>query len=250
MGNIIRKNLTVKNIPGTILIIAGLCLCSAGSGRINAVQNMGGPMGVSLYPFGEILYLGTGILFLTGGTILSAVPPGPVYLLLSLISFLPVLRNLWFYPVEDGAYYILRYGQNRAGGFSPPGPWQHFTGSACVTLFLFLGLSKTFNRFFSFNPPATGGKILYRGVLLLIAGGLFILLGNLYDSFVSSLISGNITDSQRFIYSARSYLLPVGLIITVPLIRRYDRIALLLLLGALVMLILLGVTSLAFRLPF
>ena len=170
---------------GILLIVIGIFITSTAIGSINATGSMGGPMAISYSPLIELFFIGIGVLFLHFGAKLSRIPSDKLYLLISVISFLYVISNVWFYPSFEGAYYMLRYGKGSTESITLPSLWEHVTALTTVAIFMYLGLTKTFRNIFSFVPKTKLWATTYRGIIFFIATGLVLILGQMRRIFHS-----------------------------------------------------------------
>lgn len=227
---------------GLLLIVIGMFVSVASIGSIDAAKNMGGPMAISFSPLVDIFSIGVGVVLIHYGAVMLGISAGKPYLLLSVMSFGYVVSNVWRYPSTDGAYYMLRYGAENAELFNPPSSWEHVIALICVGVVMYFGLTKTLLSRFSFVPDTRWWAVMYRSAILLVAGGLFLALGLLYQFFSASLNSGGITESHQHINMLISFFIPIGLLIVSLVVRKYDKISLVLSLSSCLTLVLLSLS--------
>ena len=232
----------IRKIFGVILIIIGLFFCSATINSINDVRQMGGPMAISFFPLPELFLMAIGLMLLQAGAIISKMPIGKILLLLAIVSFGLVIRHLWLYPTIDGAYYISRFGIGFSDKYIVPDTWQHVLAFACTGTCLFFGITITFPHIFSDDKHSLIWQSSYDIILTIISVSIVLFAGWIYGYFCESLMSGTIPQSQIHVNIGKSCYMPIGLIILSFGLKKYSRLALILMISGSFTLLLEGIT--------
>ena len=113
-----------------LLAVTGLVFAAVGAAVENAPVRTAGPMNIDFRsPLGAVCLL--------CGLALIEAAPRPwkrrLFLLAALLVAVVAGRNLYFYPpVDDGAYFMLRYGRDAAGDWAPAGLATHMLAFAAV----------------------------------------------------------------------------------------------------------------------
>jgi hypothetical protein len=125
-----------------------LALLGFGSAIIGAPVRTAGPMNIDLS-----MPIGVGSL-VSGLLLLEAAPANwrrRSCLIGAAVVVLLAGRNLYCYPpIDDGAYFMLRYGREAAEGWAPAGPIAHALGFAAAGWALVR--ARLFRRSIAFAP--------------------------------------------------------------------------------------------------
>jgi hypothetical protein len=175
---------------------------------------MAGPMNMSFYPFPELFCIGLGVILIYAGSIAAGIPRGLVILILACVSLWPVVTNACAYPVEDGAFYMGRYGRDWCDRTAPPTQAEHFFAFSVIASLFYWGTIWTFPKAFAASFGTLLKRVAYYGLLAVLAIILVCALGNLYNFFTHNLHSGVISSDQMEVNRIKSALVPLGLVIS------------------------------------
>jgi hypothetical protein len=115
---------------GWLVGVPALALLVIGAALINAPVRTAGPMNIDLQ-------LPTGALCVAAGlALLEAAPTSwkhRLFFVAALVIAVVAGRNLYFYPpIDDGAYFMLRYGREFASDWAPAAPLAHLLAFAAA----------------------------------------------------------------------------------------------------------------------
>jgi hypothetical protein len=110
----------MRRVGRAAVSLVALGLLAAGAGMVGEPLSTGGPMHFDFN-------LPIGIFYLTCGVVLlewMPTTPGWVYVLAALVVLSAAGRNFYRYPpIDDGAYFLLRYGRDALDNWLPPEPF-------------------------------------------------------------------------------------------------------------------------------
>ena len=179
------------------LVAAGALLGAVTTAELNEARPMLGPMAVDVSPFLNAAALALAVTLVWAGRALhppSVRPLGHLLWTCALLALVKVGLNAWEYPVEDGAYYLLKEAARGGGGDGAayPGLYAHVLAFAMGAAGLYIGFAWSLSGHRLFTPCAMRGwtSLARRAAVTIASMALTGALGAFYVGWMTALQAG------------------------------------------------------------
>lgn len=187
----------MRSLIAIACVAAGGLLGAATTIGLNQVRYLLGPMAMDVSPFLNGAALAAAMALLAAGRVLhpaSVRTQGHLLWLCALVALVQVGLNAWDYPVDDGAYYLLKGGAQSGGadGLDVPSLYAHLLAFALGGAGLYTGLvwSLSSHRLFIRCAMLGWSALSRRAAVAVASTALTGTLGAFYVGWVTALQTG------------------------------------------------------------